>query len=82
MQSDLFTYDIEERALAHARMIDGEIVHVANVPDLVAAHILMLMRLKSRGSPYSRERCNRDHRRIQSHQVTLYQQTRPLVARR
>ncbi|MHB9841869.1 hypothetical protein Q8F57_044600 [Paraburkholderia terrae] len=42
-------------------MMDGEIIHVANVPDLVAADVLMLMRLKDRGSPYSPERCNRDH---------------------
>ena len=34
LQSDLFTYEIDERALARARMMDGKLILVTNVPEL------------------------------------------------
>ena len=40
LKSDLFTYDIDERALARARMMDGKHVLVTNVPDLTAADVV------------------------------------------
>jgi len=40
LKSDLFTYDIDERALARARMMDGKLILVTNVPDLTAADVV------------------------------------------
>lgn len=34
LKSDLFAYDIDQRALARARLMDGKLVLVSNVPDL------------------------------------------------
>lgn len=35
-----FTYDIDERALAHARMMDGKLLLVTNMPDHTPAEIV------------------------------------------
>ena len=40
LKSDLFTYDIDERALARARMMDGKLILVTNVPDLTAIDVV------------------------------------------
>jgi len=34
LQSELFTYDIDDRALTHARLMDGKLLLVTNTPDL------------------------------------------------
>ena len=34
LKSELFTYDIDERALTHARLMDGKLLLVTNTPDL------------------------------------------------
>ena len=34
LQSELFTYGIDERALTHARLMDGKLLLVTNTPDL------------------------------------------------
>jgi transposase len=34
LKSELFTYDIDEHALAHARLMDGKLLLVTNTPDL------------------------------------------------
>lgn len=33
LKSELFTYDIDERALTHARLMDGKLLLVTNTPD-------------------------------------------------
>ena len=40
LRSDLFTYQIDERALARARMMDGKLILVTNVPDLAPADVV------------------------------------------
>jgi len=40
LQSDLFSYDIDRRALARARLMDGKLLLVSNVDDLSAAAIV------------------------------------------
>lgn len=40
LSSDLFTYDIDERALARARMMDGKLILVTNVPDLTPLEVM------------------------------------------
>ena len=40
LKSDLFTYEIDECALARARMMDGKLILVTNVPDLLPAQIV------------------------------------------
>ena len=40
LQSDLFTYEIDEKALARARMMDGKLLLVTNVADLTPAEIV------------------------------------------
>lgn len=40
LKSDLFTYEIDERALARARMMDGKLILVTNVPDLTSTEIV------------------------------------------
>lgn len=40
LSSAEFTYDIDERALAHARMMDGKLLLVTNMPDHTPAEIV------------------------------------------
>jgi transposase len=40
LKAELFTYDIDERALARAEMMDGKLLLVTNVQDLPAADII------------------------------------------
>lgn len=40
LKSDLFAYEIDERALARARMMDGKLILVTNVPDLQPVEIV------------------------------------------
>ncbi|NMG72978.1 IS1634 family transposase, partial [Parazoarcus communis] len=40
LSSAEFTYDIDERALAHARMMDGKLVLVTNMPDHTPVEIV------------------------------------------
>jgi len=40
LQSELFTYDIDERALAHARLMDGKLLLVTNTPDLTPEEVV------------------------------------------
>lgn len=40
LKSELFTYDIDERALAHARIMDGKLLLVTNTPDLTPQDIV------------------------------------------
>ena len=40
LQSDLFSYEIDEKALARARMMDGKLLLVTNVADLAPAEIV------------------------------------------
>jgi transposase len=40
LKSDLFSYDIDQRALARARLMDGKLLLVTNVDDLSAAAIV------------------------------------------
>jgi hypothetical protein len=40
LKSDLFTYDIDPRALARARLMDGKLLLVTNVTDLSAAEVV------------------------------------------
>jgi len=40
LKSDLFTYDIDERALKHAKMMDGKLLLVTNAPDFTPAEVL------------------------------------------
>lgn len=40
LRSDLFTYQIDERALARARMMDDKLILVTNVPDLAPADVV------------------------------------------
>jgi transposase len=40
LKSELFTYDIDERALAHARLMDGKLLLVTNTPDLGPDEVL------------------------------------------
>lgn len=40
LKSELFTYDIDERALTHARLMDGKLLLVTNTPDLKPAEVL------------------------------------------
>lgn len=40
LKSELFTYDIDERALAHARLMDGKLLLVTNTPDLKPDEVL------------------------------------------
>jgi hypothetical protein len=40
LKSDLFTYDIDPRALARARLMDGKLLLVTNVNDLSAAEVV------------------------------------------
>jgi transposase len=37
---DLFTYDIDERALIRARMMDGNLILVTNVPELTPIDVV------------------------------------------
>lgn len=40
LQSELFTYAIDERALAHARLMDGKLLLVTNTADLTPDEVL------------------------------------------
>lgn len=40
LKSELFTYDIDDRALAHARLMDGKLLLVTNTPDLTPDEVL------------------------------------------
>ena len=40
LKSELFTYTIDERALAHARLMDGKLLLVTNTPDLSPAEVV------------------------------------------
>lgn len=40
LKSELFTYHIDERALAHARLMDGKLLLVTNTPDLRPDEVL------------------------------------------
>ena len=40
LKSELFTYDIDERALKHARMMDGKLLLVSNAPDFTPAEVI------------------------------------------
>ena len=40
LQSELFTYAIDERALAHARLMDGKLLMVTNIPDLTPEDVV------------------------------------------
>lgn len=40
LKSELFTYDIDERALTHARLMDGKLLLVTNTPDLTPAEVV------------------------------------------
>ena len=40
LKSDLFTYDIDERALTRARMMDGKLILVTNVPELTPIDVV------------------------------------------
>ncbi|MEE4204391.1 MAG: IS1634 family transposase [Halieaceae bacterium] len=40
LKSDEFSYDIDEKALEHARMMDGKLLLVSNAADLPAAEII------------------------------------------
>lgn len=40
LKSKLFTYDIDQKALTHARAMDGKLLLVTNAPDLVAAEVV------------------------------------------
>lgn len=40
LKAELFTYDIDERALARAQMMDGKLLLVTNVQDLPASDII------------------------------------------
>ena len=40
LKSELFTYAIDERALAHARLMDGKLLLVTNTPDLTPAEVV------------------------------------------
>ena len=40
LKSELFTYDIDERALKHAKMMDGKLLLVTNAPDFTPEEVL------------------------------------------
>jgi transposase len=40
LKSDLFAYEIDERALARARIMDGKLMLVTNVPDLEPTEVI------------------------------------------
>jgi hypothetical protein len=40
LQSDLFTYTIDETALARAQLMDGKLMLVTNVPDMTPAEVV------------------------------------------
>ena len=40
LKSELFTYDIDERALQHARMMDGKLLLVTNAPDFTPEEVV------------------------------------------
>jgi len=40
LKSELFTYDIDARALKHARMMDGKLLLVTNAPDFTPAEVV------------------------------------------
>ena len=41
LSADVFTYDIDERALNRARMMDGKLILVSNMPDHTPAEIVV-----------------------------------------
>jgi len=40
LKSELFTYEIDQRALTHARMMDGKLLLVTNAPDFTPEEVL------------------------------------------
>ena len=40
LKSELFTYDIDERALKHAKMMDGKLLLVTNAPDFTLDEVV------------------------------------------
>jgi hypothetical protein len=40
LKSPLFSYEIDDKALAHARLMDGKLLLVTNVPDLAPAQVI------------------------------------------
>jgi transposase len=40
LKSELFTYDIDEHALTHARLMDGKLLLVTNTPDLTPEEVV------------------------------------------
>ena len=40
LKSELFTYDIDEHALTHARLMDGKLLLVTNTPDLTPDEVV------------------------------------------
>jgi len=85
LKSDLFSYAVDEGALAQAEMMDGKLLLVSNVADLaerIRAHAMlcfmalivyrvMRQRLKLAKSELSPERALAQLRRIQRHSVSI-----------
>lgn len=40
LSADVFTYEVEQRALSRARMVNGKLILVSNMPDHTPAEIL------------------------------------------
>jgi hypothetical protein len=40
LKSELFTYDVDDRALKHARLMDGKLLLVTNTPDLTPDEVV------------------------------------------
>lgn len=40
LKSELFTYDIDERAVRHAKMMDGKLLLVTNAPELTPEEVV------------------------------------------
>jgi transposase len=47
MKSERFTYDIDEKALKHAELVDGKLVIVTNVKDVEIKPVDIIKRYKS-----------------------------------
>ncbi|CDS54720.1 Mobile element protein [Polaromonas sp. CG9_12] len=40
LKSELFSYHLDERALTHARLMDGKLLLVTNAPDFAPAEVI------------------------------------------
>jgi hypothetical protein len=94
LKSELFTYTIDERALAHARLMDGKLLLVTNtadhrLPERIRAHAticfialilyrVMRSRLRAGNTKLSPERALSKLRRIQHHRIT-FNETQPVA---